>query len=98
MASPSTRILEFYPGLYLAFGVAVDDDEGQVAALSIAGCGDIEQIEWSQVCDPVWPGGGFRGQVMRLALHVGVEHDLVHVFGAEPEDGRWSGGTGRLRS
>src|ERR687889_459932 len=81
-ATFESRVGELKRGLYLALRVAVDDDEGKVAAVRTAGRRDVEQVEGPEVGDPVRPGGRFGGQVVSLTFHVGVEHDLAHVLGA----------------
>src|SRR5215210_2267206 len=80
-----SRAGELDGGFDLAFRVAVYDDEDQVLAGCIAGRRDVEQVERSQIGDPVRPGGSFSDQIVGLAFHVGVEYDLAHVLGAEPQ-------------
>src|SRR5215210_1225756 len=73
-AAFESRIGELNRGLYPALRVAIDDDEGKVAAVRTAGRRDVEQVEGPEVGDAVRPGGLFCAQIVRFAVDVGVEH------------------------
>jgi hypothetical protein len=83
--SSERRLGELNGGLYLALRVTVDDDEGKFPARGVASGRDIQNIERAHVSDPVRPGRLFRGQIVLLTVHVGVENDPSHVLRAQPQ-------------